>query len=204
MREPFDAPPNVPSDAPLIEAIMPRFDAIERHAITIAASPAVVMRALWRADLVGPVARVLLGARALSGLLTGSRGWAELRPSRAVTLGDALERGFALIARGPHDVVLGVTGRFWEIDGCILTTDPATFADGPPAGTAQGAWSFTASGQPDAGTLLVTETRVLCADADARRRFKAYWLFVRPFSGLLRIMILRAVRRAAEDDRADD
>jgi hypothetical protein len=45
---------------------------------------------------------------------------------------------------------------------------------------------------------------VFCADADARRRFKAYWLFVRPFSGLLRIMILRAVRRAAEDDRADD
>ena len=47
-------------------------------------------------------------------------------------------------------------------------------------------------------TRLTTETRVLCADAGSRRRFRVYWAVVRPGSGLIRRMMLRAVRREAE------
>ena len=35
-------------------------------------------------------------------------------------------------------------------------------------------------------------------DPAARRAFRRYWLVVRPFSGLTRILFLRAVRRRAE------
>jgi hypothetical protein len=46
--------------------------------------------------------------------------------------------------------------------------------------------------------VLSTETRVLLTDARARRRFRVYWLLVRPFSGLVRRSWLRAAKRRAE------
>ena len=48
-----------------------------------------------------------------------------------------------------------------------------------------------------AGTLS-TETRVHVADPASRRKFRRYWLVIRPFSGLIRIQLLRAARRRAE------
>ncbi len=35
-------------------------------------------------------------------------------------------------------------------------------------------------------------------DAAARRRFRLYWLAIRPFSGLIRRLWLRAIKRRAE------
>ena len=45
---------------------------------------------------------------------------------------------------------------------------------------------------------LSTETRVHVADPVSRRRFRRYWFVIRPFSGLIRILLLRAARRRAE------
>jgi hypothetical protein len=45
------------------------------------------------------------------------------------------------------------------------------------------------------GSTLHTETRVRAADRAARRRFRVYWLVVRPFSGLIRRSWLRAAAR---------
>jgi hypothetical protein len=45
---------------------------------------------------------------------------------------------------------------------------------------------------------LSTETRVHVADPESRKRFRRYWFVVRPFSGLIRIQLLRAARRRAE------
>jgi hypothetical protein len=50
----------------------------------------------------------------------------------------------------------------------------------------------------EGGTRLATETRVYLTDRAARRRFAAYWLVVRPFSGLTRRLWLRAAKRRAE------
>ena len=48
------------------------------------------------------------------------------------------------------------------------------------------------------GSRMETETRIFLTDVAARRRFAAYWLVVRPFSGLLRRSWLQAARRRAE------
>ena len=48
------------------------------------------------------------------------------------------------------------------------------------------------------GTLS-TETRVHIPDPAARRKFRRYWRAIRPFSGLIRILVLRAAKRRAED-----
>ncbi|HSI97482.1 MAG TPA: hypothetical protein VK926_03900, partial [Gaiellaceae bacterium] len=47
-------------------------------------------------------------------------------------------------------------------------------------------------------SLLSTETRVHVPDPGSRRKFRRYWLVIRPFSGLIRILMLRAARRRAE------
>jgi len=38
---------------------------------------------------------------------------------------------------------------------------------------------------------------VRCLDAPRRRRFRLYWRIIRPFSGLIRIALLRGVAREA-------
>ncbi len=63
-------------------------------------------------------------------------------------------------------------------------------------GYAKAVWDFRLT--PEAGgTRLSTETRINCTDAASRRRFRLYWRIVGPFSGLIRIALLRAVARAA-------
>jgi hypothetical protein len=71
------------------------------------------------------------------------------------------------------------------------------FTAAPLAGHALAGWSFTVVPRADGTTELRTETRVRCAP-DARIKFRAYWLLVRPGSGLIRRAMLRAIRRAAE------
>jgi len=185
----------------LIDAYIPRPDAAERHAIDVAAPPDAVLAALWHTDLAGPLARAMLALRVLPAALRGSatarRRLRGLR-TRPVTLRDVVADGFAVLGEVPNGVVLGLTGRFWALSGGTVRTDPATWAAGPPAGMAQAAWSFAVVPHGDGGTRLVTETRVRCADAAARRAFRRYWLVVRPGSGLLRRLILRRIRDAAE------
>jgi hypothetical protein len=36
---------------------------------------------------------------------------------------------------------------------------------------------------------------MLCLDESSRRRFRRYWLFIRPFSGLIRMEMLRVIRQ---------
>lgn len=59
-----------------------------------------------------------------------------------------------------------------------------------------GIWAVPSG--PTGKTKLATETRVHAHDAAARRRFRLYWLFVGPFSALIRRRWLAAARRAAE------
>jgi hypothetical protein len=47
-------------------------------------------------------------------------------------------------------------------------------------------------------SLLSTGTRVDAGGPETQRKFRRYWLVMRPFSGLIRIFFLRAARRRAE------
>ena len=51
------------------------------------------------------------------------------------------------------------------------------------------------------GTLLAAETRVLATDPAARRAFARYWRLIRAGGGLIRLELLRAVARRAEQAR---
>ena len=191
---------------------MPRFDVVERHALLIRARSDVVYSALRRADFAsGAVPRMLLSLRAVPAAIlavvrspSGARDeWRERRARRGSTLANLERAGFRVVAEdAPHELVLGVMGRFWTPRGGICRDfDSAVLRAGPPAGYAVAAWNFTLEPQGAAQCVLRTETRVWCAP-DVRRRFRLYWLLVRPGSGLIRRSMLRAIRREAEGSRA--
>jgi len=173
---------------------------------TIVRAPAErVYAAVWSADLAPLPVRVLLATRALPDALVESLTrprdvWRRLRRRARgpITLRDVIAEGFSLLAEDPpHEVVLGVVGAFWRLRAARHDCDTDSFRR-PPPGTARAAWSFYVAEGPGGTSLLSTETRVQCADDASRRRFKLYWFVVRPGSGLIRLMMLRAIRNAAE------
>jgi hypothetical protein len=186
----------------LIDEFLPQWDASERHRIRVRAAPEQVYRALRTADLGRhPVVRALLLLRALpAALLTGS-GLRELRARATGPIGlEALEaQGFRVLAEDPpHELLIGLEGAFWKAGGALRPVDPSSFRDPVPAGLARAAWNFRVTPEAPASCLLHTETRILTGDAHARRRFRLYWLLIRPGSGVIRRLMLRAIRAEAE------
>jgi hypothetical protein len=191
----------------LLDDFMPESDVRASYATRIAASPERVYACLRTADFDRwGLTRALYALRALPRIAAAPRETLcrvleELRPHR-VTLADMLAGGFTLLGERPgEELVLGTVGRFWRAGGETRPISPARFREPAPPGTAKAAWNFAVGRRPDGGAELRTETRVRCADAASRRRFRAYWLVIRPCSGLIRREMLAAVRSAAESNQ---
>jgi hypothetical protein len=188
----------------LLDGHLPRFDFAERHATEVDASAAAAYAAMRRADLAsGPLTRALFLVRALPGLVVAPRETARRfldgRRSRRLAVEQLAAAGFAILGEEPgREIVLGTIGRFWRPSGGMRRFDPAEFAAFAEPGWAKGAWSFRVEPAPGGGATVSTETRVLCTDPRSRRTFARYWRIVRPFSGLIRLEMLRAIRREAE------
>ncbi|HEV3050979.1 MAG TPA: hypothetical protein VGX50_11745 [Longimicrobium sp.] len=177
-------------------------DFAERHAMRVHAPPERAYAAARWLDLSrSPLVRTLFLLRSLPALL--SRGGYRGERALGMSMEGLLRSGFVLLdERPPHEVVLGLVGRFWTPAGGIERIHPAEFAVFDRPGMALAAWNFTVL-PTDEGSLVATETRVRCTDAAARRSFARYWRVVRPFSGVIRMEALRAIRRAAESASTD-
>jgi hypothetical protein len=188
----------------LLDDYLPTFDVRASYTTCIAASPGQVYGCLRTAAFDHVEATHLLFAlRALPSLPAAPREtWrrvrAELEPRRVI-LDDLLARGFSLLDERPDaELLLGTVAIFWRAREEFHPTSPAAFCAPIPPGTAKAAWSFTVQRRGDRGTELRTETRIVCADAGTRRRFRVYWWLINPGFGLIRREMLAAVRDAAE------
>ena len=190
----------------LIDSFVPFPDAAEKHHITIAAARETVYRALWTTDLGGSwMVKGLLTLRSLPGLIL-HRGRSTRRSdgTRKITLQAIVDAGFGVLAEDPdREIVLGVTGPFWRPTGNVLPFNEENFHGPVAAGVARAVWNFAVQEVGNGRTILFTETRVVCGDRRSRWKFRAYWFFVRPFSGLIRRLMLRAVKRACEVTKAN-
>jgi hypothetical protein len=182
----------------LIDDFAPNPDASETHSIVINASREIVYRTLWTADLGGSVLiKGLLALRSLPQFIAS--GCRSLPRNQQVTLQTIMGSGFGMLAEKPgEEIVMGVTGRFWRPTGNLSPFNRSDFDWPVPVGLARGVWNFSVSEQSNGQTTLSTETRVICGDPASRRKFLAYWVIVRPFSGLIRLIMLRRVRKIAE------
>ncbi|SRR6266481_2613469 len=185
----------------LIDSFAPNPDVVERHSIIIKASTEEVTRALWATDLGSSlIIKLLMGLRSLPEFIL-RRGCVPPR-NRLITLQTIIDSGFGILANEPEEIVLGVTGKFWRSTGNLSPFNRADFDRPVPPGFARGVWNFCVKEEKRGRTILSTETRVICGDDISRRKFRVYWFFVRPFSGLIRRVMLRAVMRACRNGLA--
>jgi hypothetical protein len=155
-----------------LDAFLPAYDFSTRHAVAVAVDPARADRALREVTFKEvPLVRALLVARGLG-----------LRSAEDTVLGAMVPRATVLEDVPGEGVVLTLSGQFWRLRG-----------RGPEA-PATAVIDFRAL--PGS---LATETRVHVPDPVSRRKFGRYWRIVRPFSGLIRMVVLRAAKRRAED-----
>jgi hypothetical protein len=92
--------------------------------------------------------------------------------------------------------VFGLAGRFWRPDGDLRRiADRDAFLAFSEDGCVKAAWNLAIGDAPEAGCDLTTETRIQYFGASARRKFRVYWILIRPFSGALRRSLLRTIRR---------
>jgi hypothetical protein len=159
---------------------LPVYHHRERHSLHVEATPEAALAAARETQLGDvPVVAVLFRLRGLRA--PGGRPiWASMQA-----------RGFRL--HDPETLVL--VGRPWSPAGGLRAVSDFAGFDEP--GYAKMGMDLRALPE-GAGARLETETRIYLTDASARRRFAAYWLAVRPFSGLVRHLWLRAARRRAE------
>ena len=170
----------------LIDEFLSDYDFVETHDISIHASASDVYRATNEVDFSDSfLIRWLLRIRGLS--------------AENVTLASITKSRFEFLGETPGcELLFGLVGRFWTLDGGTKKIDAERFKKFNSAGYAKAVWNFAL--QPDGPDLrLSTETRVKCLDSDSRRRFRFYWMVVRPFSGLIRLEMLRLIKNRAEN-----
>lgn len=170
-----------------LDDVLPEWHFRERHTVEIDAYADTVFRAIeeltWREV---PLFRALMGLR-----FVGRDPAADPRVLASMT-----KDGFTVLDRTDNEMVVGIVsgapGRRVPLSG-DLPAD-AFCAFGKP-GHVKIAFNFLRR-----GSTVTTETRVWATDERTRRVFRAYWLVIRPSSGLIRRTWLRAIRERAENE----
>ena len=155
-----------------LDAFLASYEFSARYGVPVDAEAGAAERAVREVTFREvPVMRALLFVRGLGRGATGD----------AVV--DAMKRRGTVLADVPGTgIVLSLEGQFWRPRG--------RGGDEPPA-------TAVVDFRAEDGRLT-TETRVHVPDPVSRRKFARYWRVIRPFSGLTRILLLRAAKRRAE------
>lgn len=180
----------------LLDLWLPRSDFVERHQISIRGSTQQVYAASRGVDFRKvPIIRLLFALRSLPALFLGSP---KGQKGLGLTLDEMEKHGFMFLEeRLGEEFLIGVVGAFWKPSGQICHLPAAQFKSFDEPGFAKAVWNFRVEEASD-WTILSTETRIRCPDDESRRKFGRYWFFIRPFSGLTRIAMLRLIRREVE------
>lgn len=111
--------------------------------------------------------------------------------------------GWGLLEERPGRlVVCGAACQPWLPDVKFSPIAPDRFAAYDTPGQVKIAWTLEAQPLSSGVTRFVQETRAVATDDEARRLFLRYWRWARFGIVAIRMLLLPAVRRAAERQRA--
>lgn len=194
--------------APLIDEVLPEYDVNEVHSIAIEADRETAfeaMKAVTPQDI-STIVRLLLWLRSLPERMVG-------RKAKALDTGKPFlstmveKRGFTLLGEQEHrEIVFGMMvpasiGRVWRASSgsSIAFADAReflTFGD-PHYIRVVANLLLEDSGRPGIVTVK-TESRCKALSDQALKEFLPYWRVIRPFSGLIRLLWLKGIKRTAE------
>ncbi|MDH3207969.1 MAG: hypothetical protein OEO79_15290 [Gemmatimonadota bacterium] len=173
-------------DVPFIDELLPDFDMESRRRLHVAAPAETVYSAARRLDMSSSwIIRFLFRLRGMPKSALNAEGLSRIRFK-------------LLLDEPPRGFVLGLVGQFWTLSGRLRDFEPSAFRELDLPGFAKAIWSFDITPESATTSSLRTVTRVSCADASSRRRFRRYWRIIGPFSSVIRARTLRIVKRSAE------
>ncbi|MFZ5645177.1 MAG: hypothetical protein ACOY46_16500 [Bacillota bacterium] len=182
-----------------LDFYLPVYDFSEKHSVTIGSSREDVYNDILELDIKkSKVIGALLRIRGLYSKLAGGGDWGTT--GTGLSIRDMIKDSF-LILEDVHnsEIVMGFAGRFWmPSSDMVKFGSPDEFIEYKREGTCKGAWNFYIDEKLGGGTVLSTETRVLCLGRGAKTAFGLYWLIIRPFSGLIRIIMLKMIKAGIE------
>jgi hypothetical protein len=169
----------------LHDKFLPEYQFSEKHAIRIARPPEKIFPLITEMDFSGSwIIRTLYKLRGMTSGMTLKK--------------ELLKHFMELEQCKDQELVIGLIGQFWKLNGSLKKVAPEEFTSFHESGYLKATWNFELIPQTETSTILETETRVHCSDAKSHRLFSRYWFFVRPFSGLIRKEMLRSIRKKAE------
>jgi hypothetical protein len=164
---------------------LPDFHFSEKHSTVIKRTPNEIWPTADQMDFSGSwIIRVLFALRGMPAQMTRLEG---------------LQKGgfIRLEQKENEEIIIGLIGQFWKANGNLQQFDPKNFTAWNQPGFLKATWSFQLIPEGNF-TRLETETRIQCLDEKSLNRFRIYWFFIRPFSGLIRKEILRGIERKVE------
>ena len=167
----------------LLDKYLPEFTFREYHQIEVACPKETAYAAARGLDFsTSKTIKFLFAARGL--------------PIRDLTLeGFCRQVNFTFLEEIPsEEFIIG----FWAINRVEKISDPKQFAADNQSRRLKVVWNFKISGKGEGQTIVSTETRVLCIARITRFFFSIYWPIIRPFSGLIRIKMLKIIKESAE------
>lgn len=182
-----------------LDYYLPQYHFAERHSITVDSTPEKVYEAFWQLDMAeSKVIKALLKMRGTYGLLF--KGKSNKLPPPGISIKDMINSGFILLEEIKNkEVVMGFGGRFWQPSGSIIryasTEDYVRFEKN---GYCKSAWNFYIEQGKDDKLRLSTETRNYCYGWGAKIPFSLYWAAIKPFSGWIRLEMLKMIKKLAE------
>ena len=179
----------------LLDRFMPLFEVAERHHIAVAAPAAITFAAAAEMDLNRSLpVRVIFRAREW---VMGSASTQPSPPGGFLRLVKGI--GWGVLAERPgQEIVMGAVTQPWLADVVFRPLPPEQFAQFNEPGYVKIAWTLRADPAGAMRSVFRTETRVVAIDPGARTKFRRYWSFASPGIVLIRWLMLRPVKAAAE------
>lgn len=177
----------------LVDKFLPSPDFHEKHTIVIEAPASAVWAACQQLDLRNiRLARPFFSIRDGIARLLYGHGQQDIPKMHGsmVPLAEEFHR----------EIVEGLVGQWWKFGAPVRQTVRTLqeYLDFAEPGYAKATISFQLEEDATGNrTRLTTETRVICLDDSARRAMGRYWLLIRPFSGIIRRLILATIRQHA-------
>ena len=179
----------------LLEAFIPDFEVGLQHEIGVEASAERTFEAACRARM---------GDSAIVDALFKMRelivGHPTTEMPRRDTLRDQMTAiGWKVLADVPgREVIFGTVTQPWKSDAVFRAVPAEQFAAFDEPGYVKIVWTLRADPVDATSCIALTETRVATTDAEARRRFRWYWSCLSPGMMIIRHVMLRQIKRAAE------
>lgn len=166
----------------IIDEFLKEYQFNEFHRIDINGTAERIYEAIKELDFCR--SRIIRGLFTLRGL-----------PRKMCNLNGAIESGFIwLDQKENEEMVLG----FLMKGGKLLSVSPQEFLSSNNAGHLKGVWNFLLTPLENGAVQVSTETRVYCPDRKSKVLFSIYWFIIRPWSGLIRRIILKLIKKDVE------